>query len=381
MTDWVRNHTTVTTKTQTFKSRQIKKKFGSPGQGWVDVLVLAAMAMRDDIVVPPSLSGIVGGIQFRNASKYDMILTDAGQKAIMSMAPPSVRTRIEAEVEKYKTADCPNASYHVMVTLPQKTRVNQREHTDVPEADTCYRTIIVPLTREDPKAIDPDDKLPLGGGTMFVDLGVVNPYLGMVSFGGNVRHYGLGNVSDAARVFLFVVIHGASDVNEPLSYPGARTQSSKTGRFFVTDKSLWTDPSKVKQLNLSLLDLPHDGDCGTHLLRMIFGFEEKYIRNAYNQIAQTVTEGMTYKLIPGRYVDMNLLIAFIVSHGYNVMVFANKDQRAESFYGAYYCGRPECDTTVLIIRTIENGSEHWVGISDPKSVTLSKETVGKLQGL
>ena len=378
MASWVKNHTIVKTKTKTRSKRSNVKNFGSAQKGWVDFLVSAAMTVTDDVVVPPALSGIVGGIQFRKASKYDMILTDAGQQAVMDMAPPNVRKVIEAEVAKYKTADCPNASFHVMVTLPQKTRVNQTKHTDVPEAETCYRTIIVPLTEEDPKTIDPRDKLPLGGGTMFDDVGLVNPYLGLASFGGNVPHYGLGNVSLVPRVFLFVVIHGNSDVNEPINYPGHRTQSSKTGRLFVDDTSLWTDPAHVKQLNLTLLDPPHDGDCGTHLLRMIFGVDNEMIRKAYDEIAQSIT-GKSYKLMRGRYVDMNFLVAFIVSQGHNVMVFANKDQR--SFNGYYYVGRPDFKATVLIIRTVENDLEHWVGIADPESATLSKETVKKLQGL
>lgn len=367
MSDWVRGYTS--------RSRTITKQLGHPGQGWVDTFVAAAMTLEDDVYVPLALSGIVGGIQLRKASKYDMILTDAGREAIMSMAPPGIRTRIEAEVEKHKTADCPNAHYHVMVTLPQKTRVN---HTDVPESDTCYRTIIVPLSKEDPQTVDPRDKLPLGGGTMFADLGVVNPYLGLVSFGGDVPHYGLGNISKRARVFLFVVINGESDAIES---PGFKTQSSKTGQSFVDDQSLWVNPPKVKQLNLTLLDPPHDGDCGTHLLRMIFGYDDEYIRSTYDQQAQLISEGMSYKLMPGRYVDMNLLIAFVVAHKHNVMVFANRDQRANTFNGLYHVGRTENDKTVLLIRTIENGAEHWVGIADPNSATLSKKTVNKLQRL
>ena len=354
--DWCQSTLTVETQTSSRSKRIIPKTVDS----WRETLVKAAKIneeqSNDPPVVPSGLAGVVDRIQYRDAGKYDMLLSPAGSASLMAAASETINRELKAEIDNAMTPECKSVSYHVMVTLPSRGRQNQAVHQDAPD-DTCYQTIIVPLTHEDPAPAT--DGLPKGGGTVFIDIGHVNPYGGLVSFDGRVAHYGLGNVSSSPRVFLFVVVYSGSDVNEP-QRPDAAIAS--THRHLFGDKGLWKTTPPFQ----TLVDAPHDGDCGTHLMRIIGHQSNDEIFAFYDRFAMDLT-GQHYILKPQEYVDMLFLVAYItVVLKANAIVIGDSGSPTytrrpmENFAVKAYIGNSS--ETIVIVRCHEDRQPHWVAL-------------------
>ena len=95
-------------------------------------------------------------------------------------------------------------AWHAMIVHPGSP--TQEVHVDDEKFvrnKRCYYTLIIPLTNN-----------PQAGGTYFPQLGFVFcAFGGALMFDGAVEHAGLGNPSNANRVFLYAAIHSGKDEN------------------------------------------------------------------------------------------------------------------------------------------------------------------------
>lgn len=136
--------------------------------------------------------------------KFDVVMKPAWVAGMTASCRPFARiaSRLNGQLDEC----CRYVQWHLMVTSPRSPRQAMHcDNLDVVQGQggrACYRTVILPLTKDPPEA----------GGTCFRQghggcTHLVNEYGSWLEFDGSVPHYGSANEHKThTRIFLFAVI-------------------------------------------------------------------------------------------------------------------------------------------------------------------------------
>ena len=100
---------------------------------------------------------------------------------------------------RHEKCKCANIYWHLVVV--KSGAVDQENHCDAPNKN-CYYTIIIPLTND----IN-------SGGTVFPHMDNNKEFKDFIVFDGKLPHYGTGNRSNKARLFMYAVLTSGEDPN------------------------------------------------------------------------------------------------------------------------------------------------------------------------